>query len=92
MDIANAEKQQPLFEQVINRLDSISKGQRTLASRAYEKSQRITGIEHPFKSEKLQSDSDPDSIIYRLNSIMDELEINNQILNAVVSDLEKAID
>lgn len=85
-------EQQPLFEQIINRLDSISKEQRGLASRAYNKSQRITGIEHPFKNEKLKSDCDPDSIIHRLNSIMDELEINNQILNAVVSDLEKAID
>lgn len=79
----------PLFEKTINRLDLIVQRNNELSSRAQTKSVRIANS-FPEKEpgELLKRD---ESIIGTLNTLMDKLDLSQNVLELVVEDLENAI-
>lgn len=84
-----AERKPVLFEEAIIRLEKIVSRNSELTERAYQKSTRIAGTARPFESK--DSEKRTESVIGILHSLMDKLDQNGDILEAVVNDLENSI-
>ena len=86
---AKCERKTVLFEDIISRLDRLVGRQIELTERAYKKSTRIADTERPFECN--DSKNNQDSIIGIFQVIMDRLDRNGDVLEAVVNDLENSI-
>ena len=85
----NCERKPVLFEDVINRLNRLVDRQMELTERAYQKSTRIANTARPFDGK--DSEKRQESVIGILQMIMDKLDRNGDVLEAVVNDLENSI-
>lgn len=86
--IIEKERKSLLFEDVIKRLDRLVGQHEDLTTRAYSRSTRIANTARSF-DEKLEKRED--SLVGILHTLLDRLEKNGDVLEAVVSDLENAI-
>ena len=82
--------QQPLFEQVINRLNYLTLEYTELTNYAYAMTSRIADTNRLCKEDEKEYVTDG-SIISNLMVTMDKLEDNMSKLKLVVNDLEKSI-
>lgn len=87
--IINPERKQVLFEEVINRLERIASRQINLTARAYSKSSRIANTARP--TDERNSEKRQESVVGILHTILDRLDLNNDVLEFVVEDLENSI-
>ncbi len=83
-------KPQPLFEQVINRLNYLTLEYTELTNYAYAMTSRIADTNRLCKEDEKEHVTDG-SIISNLMTTMDKLEDNMSKLKLVVNDLEKSI-
>ena len=81
---------QPLFEQVINRLNYLTLEYTELTNYAYAMTSRIADTNRLCKEDEKEYVTDG-SIISNLMVTMDKLEDNMSKLKLVVNDLEKSI-
>ena len=83
--------QQPLFEQVINRLNYLTLDYTELTNHAYAMTSRIADTNRLCKDDSTKEYVSDGSIISNLMVTMDKLEDNMSKLKLVVNDLEKSI-
>lgn len=84
--------QQPLFEQVIDRLNYLTSDYTELTNYAYRMTSRIADAGRLGDDKENEYEYETDgSIISNLMATMDKLEDNKNKLKLVVKDLEKSI-
>ena len=83
--------QQPLFEQVIDRLNYLTSDYTELTNYAYRMTSRIADAGRLCDDNKEHEYETDGSIISNLMATMDKLEDNKNKLKLVVKDLEKSI-
>ena len=83
--------QQPLFGQVIDRLNYLNLNYTELTNYAYAMTSRIADTNRLCKDDSTKEYVSDGSIISNLMTTMDKLEDNMSKLKLVVNDLEKSI-